>query len=149
MARNGIRRIEGRTRRAAGAPRILARMAARLRVPGEDADTVYSTAKGGPPPAKPPERKPAPAARGSGALPRDGVVRVRREIAGRRGRPVTTIHGLPLGEGALRELASELKRRLGTGGSAKDGVIEIQGDHRDAVLAELTARGYTAVRAGG
>jgi translation initiation factor 1 len=82
-------------------------------------------------------------------LPRDGVVRVRREIAGRRGKPVTTIHGLPLRDAALRELASELKRRLGTGGSAKDGVIEIQGDHRDAVLAELAERGYTAVRAGG
>jgi translation initiation factor 1 len=124
-------------------------MAGRLRVPGDDAETVYSTAKGGAPPAREAERKPAAAPKGSGALPRDGVVRVRREIAGRRGKPVTTIHGLPLRDAALRELASELKRRLGTGGSAKDGVIEIQGDHRDAVLAELAERGYTAVRAGG
>jgi translation initiation factor 1 len=124
-------------------------MAGRLRVPGDDADTVYSTGTG----AVQPAREPASSSKRSGArssaLPRDGVVRVRRELAGRRGKPVTTIHGLPLGEAALRELASELKRRLGTGGSAKNGVIEIQGDHRDAVLAELADRGYTAVRAGG
>jgi translation initiation factor 1 len=124
-------------------------MAGRLRVPGDDAETVFSSAtRAASRPAAKPSR-PAPAAPVKSALPRDGVVRVRREIAGRRGKPVTTIHGLPLGEAALRELASELKRRLGTGGSAKDGVIEIQGDHRDAVIAELAARGYTAVRAGG
>jgi len=84
------------------------------------------------------------------ATPRgDGVVRVRREVAGRRGKPVTTVSGVPLTSDALRELAGALKRRCGTGGTAKDGVIEIQGDHRDTVVAELEARGYTVKRAGG
>jgi translation initiation factor 1 len=79
----------------------------------------------------------------------DGVVRVRREISGRRGKPVTTIAGVPLAEDGLRELAGELKRRCGSGGTAKDGVIEIQGDHRDAVIAVLEQKGYTVKRAGG
>ena len=74
---------------------------------------------------------------------------MKREIAGRRGKPVTTIHGVPGGDGALRELAGELKRRCGTGGTVKDGVIEIQGDHRDVVISELEAKGYTVKRAGG
>lgn len=79
----------------------------------------------------------------------DGVVRVRREVKGRGGKTVTTIDGIGLAEDALRELAGELKRRCGTGGSVKDGVIEIQGDHRDALVAELEGRGYTVKRAGG
>ena len=79
----------------------------------------------------------------------DGIVRVKREIAGRRGKPVTTIAGVPLGDDALHELAGELKRRCGTGGTVKDGVIEIQGDHRDTVIAVLESRGYTVKRAGG
>ena len=79
----------------------------------------------------------------------DGIVRVKREIAGRRGKPVTTIHGVPGEEDALRELAGDLKRRCGSGGTVKDGVIEIQGDHRDVVIGELEAKGYTVKRAGG
>ena len=79
----------------------------------------------------------------------DGVVRVRRETQGRHGKTVTTISGVPLPEEELRELASELKRRCGTGGSAKDGVIEIQGDHRDLLVGELEARGWQVKRAGG
>jgi translation initiation factor 1 len=76
-------------------------------------------------------------------------VRVRRETQGRKGKTVTTVSGVPLADDALRALAGELKRRCGTGGSAKDGVIEIQGDHRDVLVAELEARGYTVKRAGG
>ena len=79
----------------------------------------------------------------------DDIVRVKREIAGRRGKPVTTIHGVPGGDDTLRELAAGLKRRCGTGGTVKDGVIEIQGDHRDVVISELEAKGYTVKRAGG
>jgi translation initiation factor 1 len=79
----------------------------------------------------------------------DGIVRVKREIAGRRGKPVTTIHGVPGDDDTLRELAGALKRRCGTGGTVKDGVIEIQGDHRDVVIGELEAKGYTVKRAGG
>jgi translation initiation factor 1 len=79
----------------------------------------------------------------------DGVVRVRREVQGRRGKTVTSITGIPLPDSDLRELAAELKRSCGSGGSAKDGVIEIQGDQRDAVVALLEARGYRVKRAGG
>ncbi|HTF33152.1 MAG TPA: translation initiation factor Sui1 [Myxococcota bacterium] len=88
--------------------------------------------------------------RSSPRAPRgDGVVRVRREVQGRHGKTVTTISGIPLPHDALRELASELKRRCGTGGSAKEGVIEIQGDHREVLVAELTARGFVVKLAGG
>jgi translation initiation factor 1 len=79
----------------------------------------------------------------------DGVARVRRETAGRHGKTVTAIHGLPLGDAALKELASELKRLCGTGGSAKDGAIEIQGEHVEKVIDALRARGFEAKRAGG
>jgi translation initiation factor 1 len=74
---------------------------------------------------------------------------VRRETAGRHGKTVTAVHGLPLGEAALRDLASDLKRLCGSGGSAKDGVIEIQGEHVEKVIEALRARGFEAKRAGG
>ncbi len=79
----------------------------------------------------------------------DGIVRVRREVKGRRGKTVTTISGIALAEEGLRELAAELKRRCGTGGSAKSGVIEIQGDHRELLVESLRAKGYTVKLAGG
>ena len=79
----------------------------------------------------------------------DGVVRIRRESKGRGGKTVMVITGLPLDAPALTGLAGELKRRCGCGGTAKDGVIEIQGDHGDLLLAELSRRGYKAKRAGG
>ena len=78
-----------------------------------------------------------------------GPVKVRRETAGRRGKAVTTIANLPLDDAAIRALAGRLKKRCGVGGSAKDGVIELQGDHRDAVMAVLSAEGLAAVLAGG
>jgi translation initiation factor 1 len=62
---------------------------------------------------------------------------------------VTTIAGVPVDDDALRALAGALKKRCGVGGSVKDGVIELQGDHRTAVVAELRARGYDPVLAGG
>jgi translation initiation factor 1 len=78
-----------------------------------------------------------------------GRVKVRRETAGRRGKAVTTISNVPLDDAGLRELAGRLKKRCGVGGSAKDGVIELQGDHRDAVVELLRADGYDVVLAGG
>ena len=77
------------------------------------------------------------------------VVRVGRETKGRRGKGVTIISELPLDQDGLTELAAKLKTRLGTGGTVKDGRIEIQGDHRDRIVAELEAMGYRAKRAGG
>ena len=76
-------------------------------------------------------------------------VKVRREVAGRRGKAVTTVSGVPVDDAGLRELAGRLKKRCGVGGSVKGGVIEIQGDHRDVVVEILTAEGYTPVLAGG
>ena len=78
-----------------------------------------------------------------------GRVKVRRETSGRRGKAVTTVADVPLDDAGLKELAGRLKKRCGVGGSVKDGVIELQGDHRDAVLEVLKADGYDAVLAGG
>ena len=78
-----------------------------------------------------------------------GRVKVRRETAGRRGKAVTTVSGVPLPDDGLRELAGRLKKRCGVGGSAKAGVIELQGDHRDAVVELLRGEGYDVVLAGG
>jgi translation initiation factor 1 len=114
-----------------------------------DDPLVYASGKGRVCPAC---RRPAAecVCRSAPRAPRgDGVVRVRRETQGRSGKTVTAIHGLPLASDALAELAGELKRRCGSGGSAKDGVIEIQGDHVERVVADLSARGYTVKRAGG
>jgi translation initiation factor 1 len=76
-------------------------------------------------------------------------VKVRREVAGRRGKAVTTVSGVPIDDAGLKQLAAKLKKRCGVGGSVKDGVIEIQGDHRDVVVQLLEAEGYTPVLAGG
>jgi translation initiation factor 1 len=78
-----------------------------------------------------------------------GRVKVRREPSGRRGKAVTTVSDVPLDDDGLRELAGRLKKRCGVGGSVKDGVIELQGDHRDVVVEVLRADGYDAVLAGG
>jgi protein-tyrosine phosphatase len=77
------------------------------------------------------------------------TAKVGRETAGRRGKGVTTVFDLPLGEGGLRDLATTLKQRCGTGGTVKDGRIEIQGDQRDRITAELERLGYRVKRAGG
>jgi predicted translation initiation factor SUI1 len=77
------------------------------------------------------------------------TVKVGRETAGRRGRGVTTVFDVPVGEGKLRELAATLKQRCGTGGTVKDGRIEIQGDQRERIVAELEKLGYKVKPAGG
>ncbi len=79
----------------------------------------------------------------------DGVVRVRREKQGRGGKTVTTLSGVPLGPDDLRDLAADLKRRCGSGGTVKDGVIEIQGEHVETLMAEIAARGWRVKRSGG
>lgn len=80
----------------------------------------------------------------------DGVVRVSRETGGRGGKCVTVVRGLGLAPDALNALAKTLKAACGSGGTAKDGVIEIQGDHCDRVVAQLLAStGRTVKRAGG
>ncbi len=78
-----------------------------------------------------------------------GQVRVSRQTHSRGGKAVTLITGLPLAAAELQALASELKRHCGSGGTVKHGVIEIQGEHRDALVAELVRRGFAAKRAGG
>ncbi|MBI5142025.1 MAG: translation initiation factor Sui1 [Nitrospirae bacterium] len=79
----------------------------------------------------------------------DGIVRVGISTKGRKGKGVTVISGVPPGEGGLDELARRLKQKCGAGGTVKDGVIEIQGDFRDILVAELTKQGYKVKRAGG
>jgi translation initiation factor 1 len=81
--------------------------------------------------------------------PSDGTVRLRREVKGRGGGTVIVITGLPLNEAGLKELAGILKKRCGCGGTVKEGVVEIQGDHRDKIQAELLTRGYRVKLAGG
>lgn len=86
----------------------------------------------------------------SGPVPaRDGVVRVSRETKGRKGKGVTLISGVPLTAEDLAGLAKILKAKCGSGGTVKDGVIEIQGDHRDILIPLLQAKGWTVKRAGG
>ena len=77
------------------------------------------------------------------------MVRVGREIKGRAGKGVSVISGLPLRGDALEQLATQLKKRCGSGGTVRDGSIEIQGDHRDTLVAELIKLGYAAKRSGG
>ena len=79
----------------------------------------------------------------------DGVVRIRRETAGRNGKGVTTISGLTLSDLELKNMAKYLKQLCGTGGSLKDGIIEIQGDHREKIKIELEKRGHIVKFAGG
>jgi len=79
-------------------------------------------------------------------LPDDGVVRVFREKSGRGGKVVTVVRGLP---GDRDAVARDLKRHCGSGGAVKDGAVEIQGDHRDKVVARLQAQGHRVKAAGG
>jgi translation initiation factor 1 len=76
-------------------------------------------------------------------------VRVARETKGRAGKGVTIISGLPLSDSDVEALAAKLKKRCGSGGTVRAGVIEIQGDHRDTLVAELIKLGWQAKRAGG
>jgi len=79
----------------------------------------------------------------------DGIVRVGFETKGRKGKGVTIISGIALGHDGLRKLASQLKQRCGSGGTVKNGCIEIQGDHRDVLAAVLQKQGMRIARTGG
>lgn len=79
----------------------------------------------------------------------DGIVRLKRETKGRKGKGVTLIEGVLLAPSELKKLAKELKAKCGTGGTVKDGLIEIQGDHRDLLLTVLQQKGFTVKKAGG
>ena len=88
-------------------------------------------------------------ARAKAAAAGDGVVRVSRETKGRGGKAVTLVKGLALDEAALVALGKQLKAVCGSGGTVKDGVVEVQGDHCDRVIAALQKMGHTVKRAGG
>lgn len=109
--------------------------------PRRDAQVVWSSDGG--------DRRKDRGAPRSAAAETGGRVKVRREVAGRRGKAVTTVAGVPGNDAALKALAGRLKKRCGVGGSAKDGVIELQGDHRDVVVEVLRGEGYDVVLAGG
>ena len=89
------------------------------------------------------ETEPRPATE----APRDGIVRIAREKAGRGGKTVTVVLGLPPAD--LATIASDLKRLCGTGGSVKNGAIELQGDHRVKAATRLRAQGHEVKLAGG
>jgi len=104
---------------------------------------VYSTEQGRIVPARPRHESPAPTA---SQVPNDGVVRIFSDRSGRNGKVVTVIRGLPAHDIEVR--ASELKRACGAGGAVKDGAVEIQGDHRERIAAELRSLGHTVKLAG-
>ncbi len=103
--------------------------------------TVYSTEQGRICPAGNKPQKSASAG--------DGIVRISRETKGRKGKGVTIISGVPLDSSGLQALAQELKKKCGSGGTVKENRIEIQGDHRDLLLAELAKRGWQVKLSGG
>jgi translation initiation factor 1 len=122
------------------------RAMARLR-PSDNVQQVYSTDSG----RVPTERAKRPSRAGAGAPaqggpPKDGVVRVSRTSAGRGGKTVTLVTGVPSSD--VTEVAARLKKLCGSGGTVKDGVIEIQGDHRKKIAAHLGER-FTTKLAGG
>ncbi|WP_319523657.1 translation initiation factor Sui1 [Breoghania sp.] len=79
----------------------------------------------------------------------DGIVRVSRATKGRKGKGVSVITGIPENDGQLKQIAKTLKQKCGSGGTVKNGTIEIQGDHRDLLVSELKTMGYTVRRSGG
>ena len=79
----------------------------------------------------------------------DGIVRIQRETKGRKGKGVTLISGIPLAQDELKNLAKKLKQKCGTGGTVKNGIIEIQGDHRELLLTLLLEQGWKVKKAGG
>ncbi|WP_102796082.1 stress response translation initiation inhibitor YciH [Bowmanella denitrificans] len=104
-----------------------------------DNPLVYSTGTGRIQQTEP--AKPAPKG--------DGIIRIKRETKGRKGKGVTTVYGMLMDDTQLKQLCSDLKKVCGTGGTIKDGVIEIQGDNRDKIKALLEKKGFQVKLAGG
>ncbi len=114
-----------------------------------DGGLVYSSEQGRMCPGCSRPQKECACAGEQTAPPSDGVVRVSRQTKGRKGKGVTLIIGVPLDAAGLKALATRLKQQCGSGGSVKAGIIEIQGDHCDLLVAELKKQGWTVKRAGG
>src|SRR5271156_5357432 len=110
---------------------------------------VYSTGVGTLWPDCPPARGPGGCPKGAPGAAKIGSVRVGRETKGRAGKGVTTVTGLPLPAAEIEALAAQLKKRCGSGGTVREGVIEVQGDHRDTIVAALVKLGWPAKKAGG
>ena len=100
---------------------------------------VYSTGDG--------DQRKRPANAPARELPRDGVVRIFRGKGGRGGKAVSVVRGLPPRD--LETVAKDLKKHCGSGGTVKEGAVEIQGDHREKIAARLTTQGYVVKLAGG
>ena len=119
---------------------IMARMAARI---------VYSTGIGSLcPNCRHPVRD-CVCPKGAPGAANPKAVRVGREVKGRAGKGVTTVTGLPLSLADIEALATRLKKRCGSGGTVREGIVEIQGDHRDVIVAELVKAGFAAKKSGG
>lgn len=105
----------------------------------KDSHLVYSTETG----------RIKPQSELSPKIQTDGIIRIRRETKGRKGKGVTTVSGFDVDSDKLKTLAKQLKKVCSTGGTIKDGVIEIQGDHRDKLKQQLDKMGYQVKLAGG
>ena len=108
--------------------------------------TVWSSEQGDL--RKSPSSQPSPKGRGS-IVPQQQTIYLHRESAGRGGKAVTLVKNLALSAEEMKSLAKRLKQECGTGGTIKDGVIEIQGEHRERIAALLSKLGYKVKIAGG
>ena len=108
-------------------------------MPNKDSRLVYSTEMGRI--KQPRESKPTAIT--------DGIIRISRETKGRKGKGVTLISGFDLPPNDLKALAKKLKKICSTGGTIKDGIVEIQGDHRELLKSQLEKMGHTVKLAGG
>ena len=108
-------------------------------MPNNESRLVYSTETG----RIKPQSEPKP------PIKTDGIIRISRETKGRKGKGVTLVTGFDLEPNQLKALAKQLKKSCSTGGTIKEGVIEIQGDHRQVLQAQLEKMGYSVKLAGG